>query len=111
MKQNFKPLILKTALGILLLDYEEIIHIEADRNVCNLSYIETNKSVRLLISMNRLIRLLPEELFLKCHRSHIVNVQHINSILIKTQEIVLCNGEIVPISLDCLRSIRNQFCL
>jgi len=95
-------LILKTQDGALKLILKDIVHIEGDRNY---SYIHLRNATKKLVTktLSDLEELLDSKGFYRCHRSHILNREHI----IKTKgiSVVLTNNIQVPIS----RRKKKQF--
>lgn len=71
-------LILKTQDGDLRLVLNEIIHIEGDRNY---SYIHLKNGKKALVTKTlvELEELLNSRGFYRCHKSHILNAEHISS--------------------------------
>lgn len=71
-------LILKTQDGDLKLAVKDIVHIEGDRNY---SYIHLKNGSKKLVSktLSILEELLDSKGFFRCHRSHIINVDHISN--------------------------------
>jgi two-component system LytT family response regulator len=77
---------------------KSIVRLEADRSYCKL-ILADGSSITSSKNMNHYEGLLPSEDFIKVHRSHIINVEEIDS-LIKTDGgyILMNNEDIVPIS-------------
>lgn len=95
-------LILKTQDGDLKLGLKDIVHIEGDRNY---SYIHLNNSVKKLVTktLSDMEELLDSKGFYRCHRSHILNGNHI--IDTKGSSVLLSNKVRIPIS----RRKKKQF--
>lgn len=95
-------LILKTQDGALKLILKDIVHIEGDRNY---SYIHLQNATKKLVTktLSDLEELLDSKGFYRCHRSHILNREHI----VKTKgiSVELSNNVQVPIS----RRKKKQF--
>lgn len=89
-------LFLQTQEGQLQLALEDIIRIEGERNY---SFIHLLNSKKKLVSktLADLELLLEKKVFFRCHKSHIVNAQHINSVANRLN-ISLSDDTIVPIS-------------
>lgn len=88
-------LVLKTQDGALKLVLKDIVHIEGDRNY---SYIHLKNATKKLVTktLSDLEELLDSKGFYRCHRSHILNREHIiNS---KGTLAVLTNNVQVPVS-------------
>ena len=89
-------LILKTQDGDLKLVLKDIVHIEGDRNY---SYIHLNNGSKKLVTktLSDLEELLDSKGFYRCHRSHILNREHIinNS---NGTKVELSNSAKIPVS-------------
>lgn len=61
--------------------YNDIYLIAASGRNCNI-YLSPDKSVKLVISMalNELLNFLPPEIFIRNHRSYVINIHHIERI-------------------------------
>ncbi len=88
-------LILKTQDGALKLILKDIIHIEGDRNY---SYIHLKNATKKLVTktLSDLEELLDTKGFYRCHRSHILNREHI--IDSKGVTVLLSNEIRIPVS-------------
>ncbi len=95
-------LILKTQDGDLKLILKDIVHIEGDRNY---SYIHLKNGTKKLVTktLSDLEELLDSKGFYRCHRSHILNREHI--VDAKGISVVLSNNVQLPVS----RRKKNQF--
>jgi two-component system, LytTR family, response regulator len=95
---NTKPFVeLPTPLGSEFIDPEIIISIQAkDKSICICTENENEKLVRL--SMGKAEKLFNHYYFVKCHRSHIVNILKIKERINKQNKIRLINNEWVPLS-------------
>jgi two-component system LytT family response regulator len=95
-------LILKTQDGDLKLILKDIVHIEGDRNY---SYIHLKNGTKKLVTktLSDLEELLDSKGFYRCHRSHILNREHI--VDAKGISVVLSNNVQLPIS----RRKKKQF--
>lgn len=77
---------------------DSIIRIEADRSYCTL-HIDNGTKITSSKNTNHYENLLPNTLFIKVHRSHIINIDKVDAV-IKTEGgyIRLTNQELIPIS-------------
>lgn len=96
-------LVLKTQDGALKLILKDIVHIEGDRNY---SYIHLKDGSKKLVTktLNDLEELLDSKGFYRCHRSHILNREHIINYTNGTK-VELSNTIIIPVS----RRKKKQF--
>ncbi|MFK5981313.1 MAG: LytTR family DNA-binding domain-containing protein [Flavobacteriaceae bacterium] len=88
-------LVLKTQDGALKLILKDIVHIEGDRNY---SYIHLKNATKKLVTktLSDLEELLDAKGFYRCHRSHILNREHI--IDSKGVSVLLSNSIRIPVS-------------
>ncbi|MCM1178624.1 MAG: LytTR family transcriptional regulator [Clostridium sp.] len=86
-------------------DMDEIIYIEADLKNIRIETLEGEKTIKFPIS--KVEQLLDEDIFIKTHRSYIVNRYQIKSLLEK--EVVLKNGKRIPISKYRWKDVRRKY--
>lgn len=81
-----------------------IIRIEANRNY---SWIHTEKEKPFLAAKNLAVleELLPETTFIRVHHSHIVNLQHIERFNKAENQILLRDGQQLPVSRDRRKAV------
>jgi DNA-binding LytR/AlgR family response regulator len=102
-----KPVILKTPLGYDYFDYDEIIMIKAEGN-CSLVFIlESETPVRILYNLAFIMKNFNNKVLYRCHKSYIINLTHIEKLVIKTRQVILKNNLVVPLSGCCLRRLRG----
>ena len=71
------------------------------------TYIVTEKQTgRISQGLQNVLKILPEQ-FVQCHRTIIVNIDHIEKI--KQRELYLSNQEILPVGRKYLESLRINF--
>jgi len=105
--KTIKPITLKSSLGLRIFDYDEIIMIEADGN-CRLVYtIEKEKPERVLNNLSYINKNYCEKALYRCHRSYIINLHHIEELLIKTRQIQMKNNLRARLSERCLKEIKR----
>jgi len=99
-------LILKTQDGALKLILKDIVHIEGDRNY---SYIHLKNKTKKLVTKTlcNLEELLDSKGFYRCHRSHILNREHI--IDSKGISVLLSNAIRIPVSRRKKKSFLQWF--
>jgi two-component system, LytTR family, response regulator len=98
--QTIKPIALKTANGIEMFDYSEIIYFEASRNVCMASVLGENSQTRVLGNLAYIESMLPEQCFFRCHRSYIINLWHIKRFNEKCRILVMADNSEISVSED-----------
>jgi DNA-binding LytR/AlgR family response regulator len=82
--------------------FEAILYIEADRNYCRV--FTKTKEYLLTMPMKSLEDQLPHALFQRIHRSHLVNLQHVDEV---TESHVVVGQKALPLS----KSLREEFLL
>ena len=100
-------LILMTTGQRLALRYEDILYFEAQSPYTLICVQGKKEAIRIRSRFAELKPRLPEEQFVMCHRSYIVNIIHVRQIMRK--ELTLSNGTSLPISRACLESVNNVF--
>lgn len=88
-------LFIKSEYKIIRLNFSEIKYIQGMSEYVRI-YLTNGKPIMSLLSLKSLEAQLPEELFMRVHKSYIVNLQKIN--IIERNEIVYDDGVIIPIS-------------
>lgn len=86
-------------------ELDEILYIEAELKTIHVVTREGEKIIRFPIS--EVEKLLDEDIFIKAHRSYIVNKKEIKSLLEK--EVVLKNGKRIPVSKYRWKEVRRRF--
>ncbi len=100
-------LILSTTGQRIALRYEDVLFLEA-QSPYTLIYAHGKKeAIRIRNRFSELIPKLPEEQFVMCHRSYIVNITHVRRV--KRKELTLSNGMVLPISRACTDTVNSVF--
>ena len=86
--------------------YIEIIHMEIRGHYFDI-YTFTMGNFRAKKKMDEMLAMLDKHLFIRCHRSYIVNVAHIMSL--GKLEIKIKNGQVIPISLTYVQPVTQFF--
>lgn len=97
--------VIETTKKIIKLDYNEIYYC-----IMFSPYIDihtNSEKITLRKKISEIENVLPNEYFIRCHRSYIVNVKHIKSIT--KSNVLLENGIEVPISRGKYREINDAF--
>jgi DNA-binding LytR/AlgR family response regulator len=95
-KASDQTLILQTHEGELRFVLKDIIRIEGERNY-SYTYLVNNKKKLTTKTLGDLEELLDDKGFFRCHKSHLVNLVHIQS-GIKAYAVTLSKGEKMPVS-------------
>jgi len=103
-----KPITLKTPVGFVYFDYEEIIAIEANRN-CSLIHLSSGmEKIRVLHNLSYIEQKLCNKHLFRCHKSYIINPLCIKYLYIKTHEVVMSNGITIPLSEAGFKYLRES---
>lgn len=95
-KNTMKPLVIKTNKGDTFFNYQDIIRFEADG--CHTLIYHTNgETLTSQLNITNLEKELPENIFFRSHRSHIINMAFVSNFNNKTAKLTVA-GEEVPIS-------------
>lgn len=82
---------------VLFLKSDEIIYFEGDGNYCQ-TYLENGESIFLTQQLKSVSLLLPPQLFLRTHKSYIVNIQKIKEYHRVEHYLLLSNNKQIPVS-------------
>ncbi len=93
---------------VLFLYYRDILYIAAAGSYSKI-FINNKPPVTVSKSMGSLLKELPENQFMRCHRSYAVNVEEIEEIDKCNNRIVMSNKDIVPISSRKHSSFLSKF--
>lgn len=98
---QFNKIGLPLADGIVFVEIDEIIHLEADGMYTNV-FTENNGKILISKPLKHFVNLLEDkDLFYRPHRSHVVNLKYMKQYVKKSGNyIVLSNENIVPVSRD-----------
>ena len=94
MKSTAQSIVVKQEYKSITIPLDDILYVEALESYCKI-HRATEKSVLSRILLKNLCSMLPQELFLRIHRSFIVSKSKIKCF--NKQEITLCNGKVLPV--------------
>lgn len=94
MKSTTQSIVVKQEYKNITIPLDDILYVEAVESYSKI-YRATEKSVLSRILLKNLCTMLPQESFLRIHRSFIVSKSKIKSF--NKQEITLCNGKTLPV--------------
>lgn len=100
-----REILLPTAKGQRRVPLSDILYAEAMERVTKLAL--TDRAEELSIKFSALAALLPERQFAFCHRSYLVNLEHVA--YIRSRELELSTGEVLPVSRYRLEELQKQF--
>ncbi|MEI3415792.1 MAG: LytTR family DNA-binding domain-containing protein [Christensenellales bacterium] len=90
-----------------MLHYHEILYVEARFHCIYISTTITSAPLKINANLSDIVSSLPQELFIPCHRSYIVNVAHIR--LVTRTECLLSRNISIPISRTYTLSVNQAF--
>ncbi|MFZ1751829.1 MAG: LytTR family DNA-binding domain-containing protein [Saprospiraceae bacterium] len=92
LKSEFKKIVIPTSEGLLFFDVNDIINLEAQSNY---SYIYFKDNTKLLSSKNlkEFEDTLPEDIFFRCHHSHLINMNYIKKYIKGEGGIIILSNE------------------
>ena len=93
--QSRDYLFIKSEYRIILINFKDIKYIESKREYVKI-YLEGNEPIKSLMSMKKMEETLPENIFMRVHRSFIVNLDKIT--IVERNRIVFDNKVYIPIS-------------
>lgn len=106
--KSLKPIVFKTAKGFVYFNYAEIIVCSAEGNNSLVFTTNSNTPLKILHNISFIERKYCTDKFLRCHKSHIINLVHIKKLITKNHHIELNGSFIVPLSEECWRKIKNM---
>lgn len=93
--QSRDYLFIKSEYRIIRINFKDIKYIESKREYVKI-YLEGNEPIKSLMSMKKMEETLPENIFMRVHRSFIVNLDKIT--IVERNRIVFDNKVYIPIS-------------
>lgn len=107
LKVIIKPIILKTSIGFVYFDYSEVIMCSSEGNCALVFSVESKNPYRVLHNISFIERKYCNEIFIRCHKSHIINLMHLEKLITKRHQVQLKRNYIVPLSDHSWRKIRQ----
>ncbi len=96
--KNFNKLAIPSSEGLELIKFDDIVRCEADRAYCNF-YLSSKSRITVSKPLKEFEAILLENNFLKIHKSHIVNLNHIEKYVRGTNGyLVLSDNSTAPVS-------------
>ena len=105
-KENY--ITIKEKSNLINVPYKEIYKIEIERNYSTL-FLQHDKKYVIKMSLRKLLDLLHEHTFIRCHRSTIVNLDFIYSIDIQNNKLNLINSEKIDLGNKFKASVKTAF--
>lgn len=104
---KIKPIVFKTPTGFVYYDYADIILCSADGNCTHVFTIDKETPTKILHKISFIERKYCNDKLLRCHKSHVINLKHLEKLIVKTHQAQLKGNYFVPLSEDCWRKIRQ----
>lgn len=101
-------LIIKEKRNLVKVPFKEIYKITIEGNY-SFIFLLSNKRFVVKLSLKKLMEQLDEKQFLRCHRSTVVNLNHIESIDLKGNKILLSNKMDIELGITYKSFIRKSF--
>jgi len=105
--KSLKPVIFKASGGYIFLDYLEIIMCCAEGNYTVVYTTLGTNSFKILHKINYISRKYQTDNFIRCHKSYIINLSHLEKLLVTTHQAQLTGGYLAPLSNDCWRKLKD----
>lgn len=98
-------LVVKEKEGLIRVRFDQILYIEASKDY--MKVVTNEKAYLVHITMKKLEESLPQEQFLRTHKSYMVALKAIR--LLKPDELVLTNNAVVPVSINYREAVAAKF--
>lgn len=105
---TLKPIVFKTSTGFVYFDYNDIIMCSADGNSTSVFILQSDAPVKVLHKISFIERKYCNDKLLRCHKSHIINLMHLEKLITKSHQVQLKRNFIVPLSEYCWKKIRQM---
>jgi two-component system, LytTR family, response regulator len=95
---KLKSVVFKTSLGFVYFDYSDIIMCSAEGNCTRVFTFKTSDPIKILHNISYLENKYCNDKFIRCHKSHIINLTYIEKLITKTHQVQLKGNYVVPLS-------------
>ena len=96
--------------GISLLCLQNIIRIQSISNYSKIYFADKSHPLTVAKVLHWFEEHLPPEMFLRTHRTHLVNRNHIINVILSSQKMQLSNGEQIGISKRRKQWVKQRLC-
>jgi DNA-binding LytR/AlgR family response regulator len=103
-KTSTKKLVIQTPSSLNSISFEDILYIEIYNKTLTIHTI--NDQIELTMTLSSILKKLPSDQFIQCHRSYIVSFNAIQSI--KRYEITLKDNSIIPVSKLYYKNVQDE---
>lgn len=91
MDSNYPKIALQGIDGLMFVRKSEVLYAIADGNYTYV-HLTNNRKVKVLRKLKEVSQLLPDENFMRIHRSHLINLEHVIQ-LNDSEEVVMLDGK------------------
>ncbi len=96
--------------GIFLLPLQNIIRIQSISNYSKIYFVDKSHPLTVAKVLHWFEDHLPVNIFLRSHRTHLVNKTHIIKVILSSQKMQLSNGEQIAISKRRKQWVKQRLC-
>jgi len=96
--------------GISLLCLQNIIRIQSISNYSKIYFADKSHPLTVAKLLHWFEEQLPPEMFVRTHRTHLVNKDHIINVILSSQKMQLSNGEQIGISKRRKQWVKQRLC-
>lgn len=96
--------------GISLLCLQNIIRIQSISNYSKIYFADKSHPLTVAKILHWFEEQLPPEMFVRTHRTHLVNKDHIINVILSSQKMQLSNGEQIVISKRRKQWVKQRLC-
>lgn len=96
---------IKDANGLTKLNYQDVVNIESYGDFSKVYTITGGKSHLVLANLKSIENQLPNDVFIRVHRQHIININHLSGI--KNGDIILTQEKVIPLSSTFKQNLDN----
>ena len=104
-EEDAGALVVKEKEGLIRVRFDQILYIEASKDYMKI--VTPEKPYLVHITMKKLEELLPQDQFLRTHKSYMVALKAIR--LLRPDELVLTNNAVVPVSINYREAVAAKF--
>jgi two-component system LytT family response regulator len=100
-----RKLLVNIAKGSMLIEFDDIIRCESMSNYTKI-VLKSDKPILVSKTLKLIESALPKSLFLRCHNSHLINMNEVK--LIEKSQLRLTNQEEIPISRQKVKEVNSS---
>ena len=106
---SYHPKIALHALdGLMFVDAEEILYAIADGNY-SIVHLSNNREAKVLRQLKEIEELLQAEKFIRIHRSHLINIEHVIRLDSESESILMADGKSLALARDRKTEFIEKF--